>query len=281
MLSENSQQLDINLHLIKKDCLDVLLNLYKKANAGHIGPSLSCLDILIYLFSSQYNSARGDQFILSKGHAAGGLYVVLSKFGLLSESLSTFYQDGTQLAAHPPCNRKIPAIPFGTGSLGHGLGLATGIAFAEKLKALLGESTEEKKIFCVISDGECNEGSTWEAALFAGHHQLKNLVVFVDANGLQGLGSTRDILDLEPFEAKWRAFNFATFVIPDGNDFQNIHESFLKASAQAEDRPICLIARTKKGSGVSFMENQFQWHYLPMSDEQFKIAINEVKGNHA
>jgi transketolase len=269
------------LKLLKRDCIETLLQLYKKANAGHIGSSLSCLDILLYLFDQQIKVERGDQLVLSKGHAAGALYVVLSRFGLLSEDLQSFYQDGTLLAAHPPCTRKIEAIPFGTGSLGHGLSLATGIAFAQKFESVTTPSQRQKKVFSVLSDGECNEGSTWEAALFAGHHKLRNLVVCVDANGLQGLGATRDILDLEPFEAKWKAFNFDTYVIEDGNNFNQLHEAFQRLENRSNDQPVCLIARTCKGAGVSFMENQFQWHYLSMNDQQFQEALREIRESNA
>ena len=266
---------------LKLECLERLLGLYKKANAGHIASSLSCLDILLYLFGTKIKTDRGDQLILSKGHAAGALYVVLSQFGLLSENLETFYQDGTTLAAHPPCTRKIPAIPFGTGSLGHGLSLATGIAFAQRFESVSAPMQRQKKVFCVLSDGECNEGSTWEAALFAGHHQLRNLVICVDANGLQGLGSTQDILNLEPFEAKWKAFNFDTIVIQNGNDYQELSEAFMEIENRASHRPVCLIARTCKGAGISFMENQFQWHYLPMNDQQFEEALREIRSRYA
>ncbi len=267
--------------LLKRGSTELLLALYKKANAGHIGSSLSCLDILLYLYSKEIDSSRGDQLVLSKGHAAGALYVTLSQFGLLNEDLDTFYKDGTKLAAHPPCSGKIPAIPFGTGSLGHGLSLATGMAFAQRFGSSSQPTLGEKKIFCVLSDGECNEGSTWEAALFAGHHRLQNLVVIVDANGLQGLGSTHDILDLEPFEDKWKSFNFETCVIQDGNDFQQIADAFLQIQERSSNKPICLIARTCKGAGVSFMENQFQWHYLPMNDQQYEAALKEIRGRDA
>lgn len=276
-----SEQKD--LKVLKSECQELLLGLYKKANAGHIGSSLSCLDILIFLFSTQIQPHRGDQFILSKGHAAGALYVVLHKFAHLSEKdLQSFYQDGTLLAAHPPCtgfasNRKIPAIPFGTGSLGHGLSLASGMVFAQRFEGVFEPSHSEKKIFCILSDGECNEGSVWEAALFAGHHQLRNLIVCVDANGLQGLGASKEILDLEPFEEKWKSFNFDTFVIQDGNSFEELSQAFQAMNQRPGNRPACLIARTCKGSGVSFMENQFQWHYLAMDDRQFELALREVR----
>jgi len=176
---------------IKNSCLREILRRYNSANAGHIGASLSCIDILVYLYFNIF--AEGDVFILSKGHAALALYVVLSKKGYIAEGdLETYYKNGTLLAAHPPCNCKIKGIPFGTGSLGHGLSLATGFAFSDKF------TNKNKKVFCLLSEGDCDEGSTWEAALFAAHHKLKNLYVIIDNNNLQGFGKTEEVLNLEP-----------------------------------------------------------------------------------
>jgi len=253
---------------IKKKCLAKILGMYKKANAGHIGASLSCLDILIYLFFHKIKSA--DKFILSKGHAALGLYVVLGESGRMDKAaLDTFYKDGTFLAAHPPCNGVIKDIPFGTGSLGHGLSLAVGIAFSTRF------SKAKFKVYCVLSDGDCNEGSTWEAALFAAQHKLDNLVVIIDKNNLQGFGKTRDVVNLDPMGKKWEAFNFDVATALDGNDFAAIDKAFNELAVKRSRRPKCIIANTIKGSGVSYMANKMEWHYLPMSDEQYKKALKE------
>jgi transketolase len=243
-----------------------LLALYKGVNAGHIGSSLSCLEILVELCFRRM--AGDDVLLLSKGHAAGALYTTLSLSGRMPEpALETFYQDGTLLSAHPPCSGEIAAIPFGTGSLGHGLGLACGIAFSQQFTG------RKFQVYVVLSDGDCNEGSTWEAALFAAHHRLSCLTVIVDLNGIQGVGYTKDVLQLEPIADKWRAFGFAVAVAENGNDFASLsqaHEQVSEASG-----PRCVIARTTKGHHVSYMRDQVEWHYLPMSDEQYAQALTE------
>jgi len=257
-----------NLQRIKKDCFLTLLSLHRKANAGHIGSSLSCLDILIYLYFKQMQD--DDRFILSKGHAAAAFYTVLEKAGKIDSTLlESFYRDGTWLAAHPPCNRQIKEIIFGTGSLGHGLSLAAGIAFATRF------TNKNYKVYTILSDGDCNEGSTWEAALFAGQHKLNNLIVIIDKNNLQGFGKSKDILDLEPLTAKWKSFNFDVCIAENGNDFNSLEKSFRSLNYQSQ-QPKCIIANTVKGNGVSFMENKIEWHYLPMTAEQYQQAIGEI-----
>jgi transketolase len=243
--------------------LNTLLSLHKTANAGHIGASLSCLDILIYLFCKKME--KEDKTILSKGHAAAALYTVLAKSGRLPEEmLETFYKDHTCLAAHPPCNGDIKDIPFGTGSLGHGLSLATGFAFSQKYTA------KKYNVFCILSDGDCNEGSTWEAALFAAQHKLQNLTVIVDYNKLQGFGYAKDVLNLDPLATKFEHFGFHTTIAENGNDFKSIDAAFEELDGTPSCRPRCIVARTTKGHGVSFMENKLEWHYLPMTDEQYR-----------
>jgi len=258
---------------IKLECVKTLLGLYKKAGAGHIGASLSCLDILIYLFF--YKMKKEDKLILSKGHAAAALYTVLAKAGLIpEEQLETFYADGTLLAAHPPCSGKISAIPFGTGSLGHGLSLASGMAMST------GFTGEKFDVYCILSEGDLNEGSTWEAALFAAHNKLSNLHVIIDNNGLQGFGKSGDVLGLEPLGGKLNSFGFAVSTADNGNSFESLDRAFNENGA-VKTGPVCVIAKTVKGSGVSFMENKMEWHYLPMSDEQYKKALDETGGRNA
>ncbi len=256
------------LRKIKTDCVKTLLGLHKMANAGHIGASLSCLDILVYLFFERMKPE--DKFILSKGHGAVALYTVLAKSGRMPESeLLSFYKDGTLLAAHPPCNRRIEGVSFGTGSLGHGLSLAAGMALSNRF------SGKKFNVYCVLSEGDCNEGSTWEAALFAAHQKISNLIVIIDNNGLQGFGKSQDVLGLEPFAQKWRSFNFDVVEAADGNDFKSLGKSFDEAGKTGAGKPKCIIARTVKGSGVSFMENKMEWHYLPMSEDQYEKAVDE------
>lgn len=254
---------------VKKECLKTLLGLYKRANAGHIGAGLSCLDILIYLFFVKMG--KDDKFILSKGHAAAALYTVLAKSGRMPESaLDSYYKDGTYLAAHPPCSNKVDGISFGTGSLGHGLSLSAGLAFSTRF------TKKKMKAYCVLSEGDCNEGSTWEAALFAAHHNLNNLTVIVDNNGLQGFGASDEVMDLEPLVGKWKSFNFETVVAKDGNDFASLEKAFGELAARKSKKPGCIIAKTTKGHGVSFMKNKMEWHYLPMTDEQYERAKKDL-----
>ena len=256
---------------IRKQCLETLLTLYKKANAGHIGSSLSCLDVLIYLLFKKIQS-EDEMIILSKGHAAAALYTTLAKAGRMQEKLlDTFYEEGTILAAHPPCNNLIKAIPFGTGSLGHGLPLSAGLVFSQKFTG------KNFNVYCLLSDGDCNEGSTWEAALFAAHHNLQNLTVIVDRNNLQGFGYSEEILNLEPLIDKFTSFGFNTVYAENGNDFDSLHSAFKTIKKDISSKPKCIIAKTVKGSGISFMEDKMEWHYLPMTDEQYELALIEVQ----
>lgn len=251
---------------LRKTCASTVLDLHKKANTGHISSSLSSLDLLIYLHF--FKMGRADKFVLSKGHAALALYAVLAAAGKISSKvLKTCYEDGTYLGAHPPCGlNKVDGITFGTGSLGHGLSLATGIALANKIKR------EKRRTFCLISDGECDEGSIWEAALFAGHHRLKDLFVVIDDNGLQAFGKTKEVLNLEPLAEKWRSFNFDVLTV-NGHDFTSIDQAFTKISAS--QKPKCIIAKTD--AIISYMKDRIEWHYLPMDDVQYKKAMEEIK----
>lgn len=248
-------------------CAVKVLELYKAANAGHIGCSFSCLEILVELCF--HRMAREDFLVLSKGHAAAALYTTLALSGRMAENeLTTFYRDGTSLAAHPPCSRAIPAIPFGTGSLGHGLGLSCGLVYSQRITG------KNFKVFVVLSDGDCNEGSTWEAVLFAAHHRLTNLTVVLDLNGVQGIGYTKDILTLEPVADKWRAFGFGVAIAENGNDFASLQAAHEQLSNHPGPR--CVIARTTKGHGISYMQNRVEWHYLPMGDSLYKQALVET-----
>ena len=186
-----------------------LLQMHFDAGVGHIGGNLSALDIVMCL----YHQTMGprDAFVLSKGHAAGALYIALWSKGVLGDAdLGTFHRDASRLSGHPPAGG-IPEIPFATGSLGHGPGLASGLAMSKRLR------DEEGRVFCLTSDGEWNEGSSWEALIFAHHHRLTNLTLIVDLNGLQGFGATRDVANLDPLADKFRAFGCRVSEV-DGRD---------------------------------------------------------------
>ena len=195
-----------------------LLQMHFQSKVGHIGGNLSCLDLMLYLY--HHVLEPGDDFVLSKGHAAGALYVSLWTLGhLCDEDLLTFHRDGTRLSGHPP-SAGISDNLFATGSLGHGLSLASGLALAKKLRGTTGRT------YCLMSDGEWNEGSCWEALIFARHNHLDNLTFIVDLNGLQGFGATRDVADLDSLAAKFRAFHVPTQEI-DGHDLADICAGFL------------------------------------------------------
>jgi transketolase len=239
-----------------------LLQMHYESGVGHIGGNLSALDLMVSLHHQVM--APEDGFVLSKGHAAGALYVTLWSLGRLGDDdLKQFHKDGTRLSGHPP-TRGIPDIPFATGSLGHGLSLAAGLALGKMLRGHSG------RIYCLTSDGEWNEGSCWEALIFVRHHRLDNLTLIVDANGLQGFGSTREVADLEPLTNKFRAFGLETLEI-DGHD-----PAAIVKTLQPGLGPRVVVARTVKGRGVSFMENKMEWHYLPLTEPLYRQAIEEV-----
>ena len=239
-----------------------LLRMHWEAGVGHIGGNLSCLDILICLHRRMTPS---DLFVLSKGHAAGALYVALWSIGALTdEDLDTFHGENTRLAGHPPPNG-IPQILFATGSLGHGLPLAAGVALGRQIR------NEPGRTFCLVSDGELNEGSTWESLIFSAHHRLEQLTIIVDANGLQGFGTTREVAHLGSLVNKIGQFVPATEI--DGHDLRAI-ESALSSAVVG---PHVIVARTRKGAGVSFMEDRMEWHYLPMTEAQYRQARDEVE----
>jgi transketolase len=206
-----------------------------------------------------------DLFVLSKGHSAGALYVSLWAIGLISEDeLRSFHKDGTTLAGHPVAHWH-KRIAFATGSLGHGLGLAAGAALAKRLRG------EPGTVYCLLSDGECEEGSTWEALMFVRHQNLSNLVVLVDANGLQGFGSTREVASLEPLAPRFRGFGVQVEEI-DGHATDELDA----ALELRREEPLVVLMRTVKGRGVSFMEGRMEWHYLALSDEQYQLAMREL-----
>ena len=253
-----------------------VLRMTNRAKTSHVGTSLSMADLLAVLYGGVIRVdpdrpgwPERDRFILSKGHGAAAAYAVLAESGFFPVDwmLETYCQNGSVLAGHIS-HTGVPGVEASTGSLGHGLSIACGMALAGKRDKL------PYRVFTILSDGECDEGSTWEAVLFAPHHRLDNLIAIVDYNKIQSLGSVRDTLDLEPFAQKWEAFGWSVREI-DGHDFGQI-ESALKSAPFEANRPSCIIAHTVKGKGVSFMENEVAWHYKAPSDEDLRRGLAEL-----
>src|SRR2546422_2073977 len=251
------------------------LQMIYRAKSSHAGSALSMADLLAVLYghilrvnSSRPDWADRDRFILSKGHACAALYVALSEQGFFPASwLDTFYRDGSKLAGHVT-HTEVPGVEASTGSLGHGLSIACGMALAGK------RDKRAFRVFALLSDGECDEGSTWEAVLFAGHHKLDNLIAIVDYNKIQSLGSVKEVLDLEPLADKWRAFGWAVREI-NGHDIAQIEQTTGAVPFEA-NRPSCIVAHTVKGKGVSFMENELLWHYRAPDEEELARALTEL-----
>lgn len=210
-----------------------------------------------------------DRFLLSKGHGAAAVYATLAENGFFPKSwLDTYGQDGSVLSGHIS-HYDVPGIDFSTGSLGHGLSIACGLALVAKRKK------HDYRTFCLLSDGECDEGSIWEAILFAPQFKLDNLTAIVDYNKIQSFGRVKEILNLEPFADKWRAFGWEVREI-DGHDHQLIHQTLTSIPFVA-NKPSVVIAHTIKGKGVSFMEDRLEWHYKSPNDQQLETALRELR----
>jgi transketolase len=248
-----------------------------RAGASHIGSSLSVIDVLSVLYAgaanvspSNFTSPNRDLVIVSKGHAAAGTYAVMAHAGFFDlNELGEFCKDGAMLGGHVTAG-VVPGVEVSTGSLGHGLSFGCGVALAALRDA------SARRIFVVMSDGECDEGSVWEAALFAAHHNLSNLTAIIDRNGLQSFGSTETTLALEPLDEKWRAFNWTVTKL-DGHDHLALNASL----ALVQTGPHVLIAQTTKGKGVTFMHDQVRWHYATPNPEELQIALSEILGRNA
>jgi transketolase len=249
------------------------LEIICKTKSPHIGPSFSIVEILVALYYkflrvSPYNLSDPDRdrFILSKGHACATLYAVLSEKGFISENdLEGFAQNGGTLEQHPNFDLE-KGIEVSTGSLGHGLSVGAGMALAGKV------DRKKYRICVLLSDGELNEGSVWEAIMFASHHHLNKLIAIVDRNGMQALGNTKDIIDLDPMGKKWESFGWHTQEV-DGHDLGEIFKALNNLSS---DRPNVIILNTMKGKGVSFMENELLWHYRCPNDGEYERAVKEL-----
>lgn len=244
------------------------------SGGGHIGSILSVADIIAVLYADilQYDSQNPelptrDRLILSKGHAAAAVYAALAECGFFPrQELQTYYSNGSRLLGH--ISHKVPGVEVSSGSLGHGLSIALGRAVAAK------KSAAQYQTYAIIGDGECNEGSVWEAAMLANRYQLNNLTVIVDYNKMQSLDSTEQTMALEPFADKWRAFGWLAYEV-DGHDHQELKKALAKVNTSC--KPKIIIAHTTKGKGVSFMEDDILWHYrFPHVGWEYDQAVNEL-----
>jgi transketolase len=252
-----------------------VLEMVSRGKSSHVGSVFSMADVIAVLYgavlrvdpASPRSSGR-DRFILSKGHAGAGVYACLAECGFFPrEKLLTHYGDGSDLSGHVS-HKGIPGVELSTGSLGHGLSVAAGMALGAKLDGA------DYRVVTLLSDGECDEGSIWEAVLFAPHHRLDNLLAVVDYNRIQSLGPTTETMDLEPFADKWRAFGWSVREV-DGHDHAALHDVFRRLPAEP-GRPTCVLAHTTKGKGVSFMENQVLWHYRTPAGAEYDAALREL-----
>jgi transketolase len=247
------------------------------AGAGHPGGSLSAAEVFTYLYFEEMKvdpadpkNPDRDRFVLSKGHTAPGLYAVLANRGYFPmEDLVTLRHLGSHLQGHP-CMTHTPGVDMSSGSLGQGISAAVGMALSAKLR------NKDYRVYTLLGDGEIQEGQVWEAAMFAGAKKLDNLVVIVDNNGLQIDGRIEDVNSPYPIDKKFEAFNFHVIDVADGNDFEQLDAAFKEARA-TKGVPTAIIMKTLKGKGVSFMEGQAGWHGKAPNDEQYKVAMEELK----
>lgn len=252
------------------------LRMTSLGGSSHIGSVLSMADLVAVLYGAILRVdpknpkwRERDRFILSKGHAGAGVYAALAERGFFNVStLDTHYQDGSILSGHIS-HKGVPGVELSTGSLGHGLPVGAGMAYSSKL------DHQQHRVFVLMSDGECDEGSNWEAILFAAHHHLDNLVAIVDYNKIQSIGSVADTLALEPFSDKWQSFGWSVTEI-DGHSHAEIRTALTRLP-HMRDKPNCIIAHTTKGKGVSFMENSVLWHYRTARDKEYAAALKELE----
>ena len=254
-----------------------VLQMTSRGGSSHIGCAFSVADIMAVLYGDVLDvdpenpkAAHRDRFILSKGHAGAIVYASLAEKGFFSlEELKTHYQDGSKLSGHVS-HKGIPGVEFSTGSLGHGLPVAAGMAKAAQLRG------DKHRVFVLLGDGECDEGSNWEAILFASHHKLKNLVAIVDFNKLQSLTTVDETLRLEPLAEKLSSFGWQVIEV-DGHDHRALGDCFKQINNDARESPTFVIAHTVKGKGVSFMENSVLWHYRTARGEEYDAALKELE----
>ena len=267
---------DLELKMKANDVRIGIVTAVHSARAGHPGGSLSAADIVTYLYFEEMNIDPAnpkwddrDRFVLSKGHVAPALYSALANRGYFPvEELKTLRKLGSRLQGHP-CMQETPGVDMSSGSLGQGFSAACGMALSAKLQ------NKDFRVYTLLGDGELQEGQIWEAAMFAGHRKLDNLCVIVDNNGLQIDGKIEDVCSPYPIADKFKAFNFNVIEI-NGHDFTEIADAFAKAR-ETKGMPTAIIAKTVKGKGVSFMENQAGWHGKAPNDEEFAIAIEDLE----
>lgn len=249
-----------------------ILELCHLKRASHVGGALSIVDVLNVLYSNYLkidpNDAKNinrDRLFYSKGHACTALYCTLEELQFFTkDELNTFTDDGSYFTSH--VNHKINGVELSTGSLGHALSVSVGVAYAQKLQ------NTKVKVVTILSDGELNEGSNWEALMFASHHKLSNLTIIIDYNKIQSFGRIEEVLALEPLRSKFEAFNLTTIEI-DGHDFESINSAL---NANFNDRPKLILAHTIKGKGISIMENKLEWHYKSPSKDDLELADKEL-----
>ena len=268
----NIQELETMARVIRGK----LVEMSHRSGAAHLGSALSCVDILVAAYwgalridPADPSAPERDRFILSKGHAATVLYAALAYKGFFSTALlDSFAERGSCLAEHP-VPRSVPGLELATGSLGHGLSVGLGMAVAGRIQS------QSYRVYVTISDGECNEGSVWEAALFAPVHKLENVIAIIDYNKWQATGRSNEVLGLVPLKEKWQAFGWSAYEI-DGHDMGALVNT-LKNVPDGTGKPIAVVAHTVKGKGVSFMEDDNNWHYRIPKEEEVKKAFKELK----
>ncbi|HEC1750371.1 TPA: transketolase [Campylobacter lari] len=254
----------------------MMLIISNKVKSAHIGSNLSCIDILYSLYFKIMNIPddkfnERDIFILSKAHSALALYCTLYFKGLISkELLDSYYMNDGKLPAHTD-RFSNKYIEISNGSLGHGLPIATGYAYSLKQDSL---NSIMRNVFCLMGDGEIQEGSIWEAAMLASKLELSNLFVLIDYNNLQGYGRATELVEFEPIDEKWKAFGWNCIIV-DGHDIDAMSNTILKQ--KISNKPTCVICKTIKGKGISFMEDKLEWHYYAISDDELQIALGELK----
>lgn len=265
----------LKLELKAEEARREIIEMIVRARGTHIASAFSIVDILVCLYDKFLNFdsknpsyEKRDKFILSKGHGCAALYVTLANYGFFSKDvLKTYCKPGSILGGHPDSTR-IPGVETSTGSLGHGFSVSVGFALANKM------NRNKSTIYCLVGDGELNEGSNWEAAMSASHHKLDNLILIVDDNKLMISGLAKDILNPLSFVEKFNAFGWNTIEI-DGHNFIEMINAFEKANIR-NGKPTVIIANTIKGKGVSYMENKKEWYSMLPNDEELKIALEEI-----
>jgi len=266
---------DATLRAIAREVRKDILKMTTEAQSGHPGGSMSAADVMValYFYKMRHDPSnpkweKRDRFVLSKGHVSPALYSVLARSGYFPlKKLKEFRKLGGDLQGHPDMN-KTPGVEISTGSLGHGIGAAVGMALGLKL------SGSDSKVYCMIGDGEAQEGSVWEASMAASHYNLNNLVVILDNNNLQIDGPVDEVMSIYPAAEKWRAFGWKVIEI-NGHDFEEIRRALVEADS-SRFKPVMIVAKTVKGKGVSFMENRAEWHGKALPPELLKEALKEL-----